>query len=337
MPTLRQIRRDLALAASIARKQPFSVLLQVTNRCNMRCDFCTFWSNGAHPRDELTLTDYERIEHELTTLGRFMISIEGGEPFNRPDILDIVEILSRRHVTVLYTNGWYIDEHKARMLFENGLAQIGVSIDFPDAARHDAKRGLASTYERAWRAVDLLRDAAPAGGRQVHVMTVYMEENRRDLEALLQLSRDRGVGHYMTLLATKGTRRAEGGSPPTVPVADHLLDLWTRYPHFRVMRDYLSLMDEFLAGGDMPTCRAGQQSFNIDHLGNVAPCIEKIGRPAGNVRDEPLADIVRRLARDPSVTGCQDCWTLCRGMGQLLGNRGTPRAWLDFSTRLRGY
>lgn len=334
---LREIRRDLGLAATIARKQPFNVLIQVTNRCNMRCDFCTFWSNGAHPREELTLDDYRRLADELAGLGHFMISIEGGEPFNRPDILDIVKILSRDHVTILYTNGWYIDEHKAETLFANGLTQVGVSIDFPDAARHDHKRGLKGTYERAWKAIDMLREAAPHGGRQVHVMTVYMEENRRDLERLLQLSGQRGVGHYMTLLATKGTRRAPGGAWPRVGVSDHLLDLWHRYPHFRVLRDYLALMDDFLQEGDMPTCHAGEQSFNIDHLGNVSPCIEKIAEPAGNVRNEPLARIVARLRENQSVASCQECWTLCRSMGQLLGERGRPRSWLDFATRLRAY
>lgn len=334
---LQQLKKDALLAATIARGRPFNVLIQVTNRCNMRCDFCTFWSNGAHPRDELTVADYRKLAAEMAQLGRFMISIEGGEPFNRPDILDIVEVLSREHVTLMYTNGWYIDAANAGALFARGLAQIGVSIDFPDAERHDRKRGLAGTTERAWRAVDTLRAAAPRGGRQVHVMTVYMDENRRDLEALLQKSRDHGVGHCITLLATQGTRRASGGSWPEGRVADHLLDLWRRYPHFRALRDYLDLMDNFLIDGDMPACHAGRQSFNIDHLGNVSPCIEKIAESVGNVRERPLAELLDRLRDHPSVAGCQECWTLCRGMSQLLSRGGRPRAWLDMSTRLRSY
>lgn len=333
---LRRLHRDMNLALGIARRRPFNVLIQVTNRCNMRCDFCAFWSNGAHPREELSLADYRRLERELSEVGRFLISIEGGEPLVRPDLVDIVELLSRRHVTLLYTNGWYVDRAIARRLLGAGLSQVGVSIDFPDAARHDAKRGLAGAFERAWRALDHLRDAAPGGGKQVHVMTVYMEENRRELEALLQQSRARGVGHCLTLLATDGTRRAPGGSRPRAPVADHLLDLWRRYPHFRVMRDYLAHMDD-LSSGAMPACRAGQQSFNIDHLGNLAPCIEKIAEPVGNVREQPLAELLARVREHPSVAGCQECWTLCRGMGQLLGDGGRPRAWLDFAGRMRSY
>jgi MoaA/NifB/PqqE/SkfB family radical SAM enzyme len=264
-----------------------------------------------------------------------MISIEGGEPFVRPDILDIVRVLSRRHVTVLYTNGWYLDPDKARALFASGLSHVGVSIDFPDAARHDAKRGIAGAYERTWRAIDWLRDAAPRGGAQVQVMTVYMEENRRDFEALLRLSAARGVGHAMTLLATQGTRRAPGGQWPSEPVSRELLRLWKQYPHFRVFRDYLALMDAFLQDGDMPQCRAGVQSFNIDHLGNVAPCIEKIGQPVGNVKRESLAKIHSRLARAEGVSTCQECWTFCRGTSQLLGQGGSARSWRDLSLRMR--
>ena len=327
----------MALAAGILRRRPFSVLIQVSNRCNMRCSFCQFWSNGVRPELELTMEDFERLEESLTGLGRFVISIEGGEPFVRPDILQIVEILSRRHATVLYTNGWYITEEKAEALFAAGVTQVGVSIDFPDAVRHDAKRGLDGGWAQAWRAVDRLRAAAPHAGRQVHVMTVYMEENRRELEAMLAQSAERGVGHYITLLATQGTRRApEGGDWPVEPVSEELARLWEAWPHFRVFRDYLTLMDAFLGvGGQMPECRAGHQSFNIDHLGNVAACIEKIGQPVGNIRETPLAELVERLKAAEQSRGCQECWTLCRGMSQMLGDGGSWRAWRDFTTRLR--
>jgi len=333
---LHDLKRVLGLAHSILRKRPFSLLIQVTNRCNMRCSFCEFWSNGARPEKELTLEDFTRLEAELAAVGPFVISIEGGEPFVRKDIVEIVRLLSRRHVTVLYTNGWYITPDNARQLFEAGLTQVGVSIDFPDAADHDAKRCLEGTTERAWRAVDLLRDAAPAGGRQVHVMSILMEETRPGLPRMLEMSAEHGVGHYITLLATKGTRRGEGGSWPEGGVSEELVGLWKAHPHFRVFRDYLTLMDDFLGQtGAMPTCRAGTQSFNIDHLGNVAACIEKIGEPVGNVREAPLAELLPRLRQVEGIGTCQDCWTLCRGINQLLGDGGNMTSWWDFSTRMR--
>lgn len=333
---LQHVPRDLRFAWGVWRRRPFNLLLQVTNRCNMRCSFCDFWPNGVPPSEELTLDDYRRLEEELTRLGTFLISIEGGEPLLRPDLVDIVQLFSRRHMPMLFTNGWFIDEANARALFAAGVINVGVSIDYADAERHDRQRDLPGTFERAWRAVDLLRAAAPRGGRQVHVMTVLMRDNVDELEELLPLSAARGVGHCVTLLAINGYRRGrQGGEWPAAPLSDRLLDLWRRYPHFRIFREYLEHMDLFLRGDFLARCRAGWQSFNIDHVGNVSPCIEKIDQTVGNIRNESLAVLHRRLQELDAGNGCQQCWTACRGMSQLFGQGGTWQAWRDMSTRMK--
>src|SRR5713226_6956487 len=105
---LQELKRDLGFAATVVLRRPFQCFLQVTNRCNMRCSFCDFWPNGVPPAEELTLDDFSRLEEDLTRLGTFLISIEGGEPMLRPDLIDIVRIFSRRHMPMLYTNGWFI-------------------------------------------------------------------------------------------------------------------------------------------------------------------------------------------------------------------------------------
>ncbi|MFB9242965.1 radical SAM protein [Massilia antarctica] len=329
--------RDLRFMGGILRKQPFQVLVQVTNRCNMRCSFCGFWPNGVAPRLELTVADYQRVAAELARIGTFLVSVEGGEPLLRPDIIEIVRAFGERHAPVLYTNGWFVDDAKAAGLFAAGVAQVGVSIDFGDAARHDQKRRLDGAFEQAWRAVDTLLAHAPHGGKQVHVMTILMKENQDDVEKLLQMSAARGVGHCVTLLSTDGFRRSksEEDQLPDTSLSARMLDLWQRYPHLRTFRDYLERMDAFVERGPMPACHAGEQSFNIDHLGNVSPCIERIDSVVGNVRDEPLAQIVTRMQGLDSVARCQDCWTLCRGFTQALGQGSTLRSLTDLSTRMR--
>src|SRR5689334_12001792 len=81
---LAELKRDLGFAMTLLRRRPFQCFLQVTNRCNMRCGFCDFWPNGAHPSEELTVAEYRRLADDLAGLGTFLISLEGGEPFVRP-------------------------------------------------------------------------------------------------------------------------------------------------------------------------------------------------------------------------------------------------------------
>lgn len=336
-----QTSRDVRFVAGLLKKQPFHALVQVTNRCNMRCSFCGFWPNGVAPKLEMTVADYQRLAAQMAELGCFLVSVEGGEPLLRPDIVEIVRAFGQRHVPVLYTNGWFMNAPKAHELFDAGLAQVGVSIDFPDAARHDKKRRLEGAFDQAWRAIDALLAQAPHGSAQVHVMTILMQENQDDLETLLKMSAARGVGHCVTLISTDGFRRAknEQDQLPEQAVAQsysaHLLDLWQRYPHFRALRDYLQQMDAFLGQQSMPTCHAGEQSFNIDHLGNVSPCIERIDSMAGNVREQALSEILAKMRGLEAVARCQDCWTLCRGFAQNLGQGASVRSLLDLGSRLR--
>lgn len=296
---------------------------------------CGFWSSSVTPEEELTIQDYEVLEEQLSTVGRFLISIEGGEPLLRNDLSEIVRILSRRHLTVLYTNGWFLDDAMARTLFSKGLAQVGVSIDHHVPENHDRLRGAEGAFEKAWEAVRACRDAAPHAGRQVHVMTVLTDDNLESVEKLLKRTVDMGVGYCVTLISRQGAMRGSHGTYPSRPVSHWLTELWKQNPNFRVFRQYLELMDDFVSGASLPSCRAGRQSFNIDSRGNVAPCIERIDRPAGNLQQEQLSRICAQMRQDKEAGKCNDCWSLCRGFSQLLGSSGRSRALMDLASRMR--
>jgi MoaA/NifB/PqqE/SkfB family radical SAM enzyme len=171
--------------------------------------------------------------------------------------------------------------------------------------------------------VEHFQRVAPRGRKRVHLMTVLMEDNRDELEELLRLSRSLGVRHMVTLLAVGGYNRASG---KTVPRADTsitpwLLDLKARYPHFVDLTEYLSGVDDFLAGRYDTPCQAGTRGFNVNHLGRVNPCIELTNVSMGHILDVPEQELVRRLRTSPEVRGCQQCFTVCRGNVQAVGAR----------------
>jgi MoaA/NifB/PqqE/SkfB family radical SAM enzyme len=335
---MHRLTKDAKFTTGLVLRKPFSCLVQVTNRCNMMCSFCDFWPNVAPKKEELTVADYERVAAEMAEIGTYCVSIEGGEPFARTDLLGIVKAFAKAHVPVLFTNGWYVTEENAKALWNAGLSQASVSIDYPDADRHDAKRRVKGTTSRAWRAVEIFRDTAPRGERQVNVMTVLMEDNWQDFGRLLAQSASAGVGHQVTLISVAGHRRGKSDVDrlPPVHAASELQRLFELNPHVRFFESYFEGMHAYLAGDRLPTCTAGAQSMNIDHIGDVAACIERIGKPVGNVKNASIRTIVDRLrGEEAEVKRCQDCWTACRGFQQALAGGASRSAFRDLATRMR--
>lgn len=323
------MKGPLGFGLTILKKQPFSVLLQVTNRCNLKCPFCDFWPNGL-PKEELRLEEHQRIAGELAEIGSFLVSVEGGEPLVRPDIAPIVAALAQAgHLPILYSNGWFMDDARSDALAEAKVHKVGISIDFPEAARHDQMRGLPGTFDRAMMAIEGLKKRL--GAANVHLISVLMQENEQDLKGLLGLSKSLGIQHQFTLLSDHGFRRGklQEAHRPSAQAMQLLPALSKEFPQLRSFQSYLAGIPTFLSGGPLPRCQAGIQSFNIDHIGQVSPCIERIDQAIGNVRNATIKELLAKLAEKDAGKGCQDCWTLCRGTAQALGQGGTLRAWLD--------
>ena len=323
--------RGARLLTGFLRARPIHCIVQVSNRCNLTCGFCSFWERPAHPRDEMTVPEFEGISAKLAEAGSMVVSIEGGEPLLRPDIVDIVRAFARYHHPILFTNGWRVTDSLARELWDAGLTEIGVSIDFAVPERHDAHRGAQGTFAAAVRALRALRDTAPHGARQVAVMTVLMHDNLDQFEDLLRLSAEHGVMHQCTLLSTGGDGRADGGHAlPSGGLGARLLELKARYPHFISFSGYLEGVDGFLAGEVRTPCWAGERFLNIDHLGEVSPCIEKLHLRAGNIRREPWSVIAARLRSFEELRTCTDCYTSCRGFVEEMSGPPRLRSWREF-------
>src|SRR3977135_3090222 len=84
-------------------KRPLSVSIEVTKRCNARCDFCDYWK--ITDKDELT--DFTDVVKRFDPL---VVVITGGDPMLRRDLVPIVTSLKAlrgfRYVTVLTHGGF---------------------------------------------------------------------------------------------------------------------------------------------------------------------------------------------------------------------------------------
>ena len=326
---MRDAWRGARLLRGFAGQRPIHCIVQVSNRCNLTCSFCSFWRNPTERDEELTVDDFEVISTKLSGVGSMVVCIEGGEPLLRPDIAGIVGAFARYHHPVVFTNGWPVTESLARELWRAGATEINVSLDYADPARHDAHRGKAGTFDAALRALDVLAGLAPRGPRQACVMSVLMADNEDQLEPLLELSAARGVRHQFTLLS-RGSGRAEGQQRPALGVGARLITLKSRYRHLVTATGYFRRLDRFLAGDVRRPCWAGARFLNINHRGGLSPCVEKLHLEVGDLRRDSWATLAARLKDRPELASCTDCYTLCRGFVEEMGGSPRAEAWREF-------
>jgi molybdenum cofactor biosynthesis enzyme MoaA len=131
--------------------------------CNLSCPFCL---EGSKPGDRrlgrITLADARPFIDEAAALGVRQFSFTGGEPFIVKEIVRILDYALTRAPCLVLTNGVDAVTRRIAQLLAlksrpHALA-LRVSIDYPDAARHDAGRG-AGNYEKAWAALGKLSAA----------------------------------------------------------------------------------------------------------------------------------------------------------------------------------
>ena len=116
------------------------VRLAVTDRCNLRCQYCM----PAHgidivPKPELlTFKEMYRLIRVLTELGVSKVRLTGGEPFVRKDFVAFLEMLSYNDLLDainITTNGALIAKHIAAIEKLEKVKNINLSIDSLQAVK----------------------------------------------------------------------------------------------------------------------------------------------------------------------------------------------------------
>jgi len=105
---------------------PFLLVISPTMRCNLHCEGC--YAGSYTKEEDLDIKVIDKVISEAKKLGVFFITISGGEPFIRKDLLEIFA----KHNDVMfqiYTNGTLIDKKLAKKLAKLGNAVPAISVE----------------------------------------------------------------------------------------------------------------------------------------------------------------------------------------------------------------
>lgn len=139
-------------------RTPRQVDVEITARCNLRCRYCYFFDQPGPSYDDLPTGRWLAFMAELGRCRVMSVTLQGGEPFLRPDLPAIVDavVANGMRFSVL-SNGTCIAEEQATRMAASGRCNgVQVSLDGATAAVHDACRGEGS-FAAALGGIETLR------------------------------------------------------------------------------------------------------------------------------------------------------------------------------------
>ena len=172
-----------------AHRRTISYLrLSVTDRCNLRCLYCTpvtGFENIPH-REILTYEEMTRLTRLCLSLNMTKVRLTGGEPLVRKGILDFVRQLKAMPVPDLRltTNGILLGQY-AGELFRAGVKRVNVSLDTLDEAKYK-EITKAGSLKRVWESLETAR-AVGMGPIKLNVV-VIRGLNDNEIEDFARLS-----------------------------------------------------------------------------------------------------------------------------------------------------
>ena len=301
LPIATKLRALGSIIENRVHQRPLSVTLELTRRCNARCDYCNHWKE--QKQTEQDLADYVGVVQRFQP---FTVTICGGEPFMRRDAMEIIQAVKQspgwRYVAII-TNGWFLTDERCKRLIETGVDQINISLNWPDD-RQDEDRKIKGLFKRMQHVVPML---VKMGGN-VQMNSIIMNDNLDDVVPIAKLAHSWGASVMYTLYSELPGENHEHLFPPSrIPRLKEVLAELKAFN--RVSKNvgnaewYFDMIPRFVEGERFGGCTAGKDTLHISPGGMVRPCAEL----------PMVSHYTEYDHRAQPWTECTACFQACRG------------------------
>ena len=238
-----------------------------------------------------------------------LVTFTGGEPTLRRDLEDLVAAVNAA-VTLKYmtliTHGGMLSLERARSLWQAGINQFNISLDFLDE-RHDRARGIPGLTGKIMRTIPCMRAIGITG---IRFNTVIKRDNLDQLLPIVRRARELDCGVNFSCYTD-----AKNGNTDGLVERDQVRDLE------EVMREllaykkhnrgvitnsdyYLEQIPRYVRGELTEPCRSGMRTIHVDPMGRVKRC-----------PDFPV-DFHWTEFKKYEPINCNACYYACRGEAQ---------------------
>jgi MoaA/NifB/PqqE/SkfB family radical SAM enzyme len=266
---------------------PDELYIEVTNRCNSRCETCVHTFRAPEKAHDMTLDELRHVVDQVALLRR--VVLHGvGEPLLNRDLPAMIAYLKRRAdpPQVLFnSNAILLTVEWQQGLMEAGLDEYRISTDAAHPELYARIRGVDAFDQMVANVTAFARRIREeGGGPRLSLWLTAIQENLTQLPDLVRLAHQLGVGEvYVQRLVYHGQglarheqalfRAMQNAEEALLGEAETLaeqLDIVFRASGATTPRDSLMPLD----GNWRPwaQCRRPSKLMYISANGNVLPC-----------------------------------------------------------------
>jgi len=286
-------------------RRPVLVHFEVTMRCNAHCGFCDYWKTDPSAKS----TELASFADAARFFNPMVITFTGGEPTLRRDLEGIVSAVNsavRLKYMTLITHGGMLSAERARSLWQAGINQFNISLDYLDE-RHDSARGIPGLSARIMRTIPRMRETGITG---IRFNTVIKRDNLDQLMPIVTRARELGCGVNFSFYTDAKNGNTDGllGLAESEQLEEAIMQLlaYKRTTRGVITNSdyYLEQIPRYVRGEITEPCRSGMRTIHINPTGHVKRC-----------PDFPT-DFHWTEFRKYKPIDCNACFYACRGEAQ---------------------
>lgn len=313
---------------------PYSVALEITLACNMRCLHCGSSADGQNREHPLSYAEWCKVIDDLKTLKAKYFTLSGGEPFLYHHWRALIEYIKTPDdgysKAILISNGSHISEDDIAFLQQKKASYLALSLD-GDAQVHDHIRQYPGAFAKLMEVMRLCRQHQ----FPVAVVTSINQYNFAIRKKILDIVVEAGAKNWQVQIVNSFGRAGQFRDSMIISKEQYvqLIDdicAW-KQEYQKVIQilpadslGYCHSKTQALLGDNVwEGCPAGEYNLGIEANGNVKGCLslQSDHFVVGNVRKRSIVDIWRdrdafAYTRHYDVSRMQGHCRLCQSAQQ---------------------
>lgn len=269
----------LVLQRPVLRTVEFAVLAE----CNVNCEMCYATKIQDKSRNRMSVDEYANVWGQAKKLGAFSVHLSGGEPTLRKDLPDILSVLDPGKTIISMTsNSSLMPAGYLEKLRKGGLSCLHFSLNNMDPAANDRQRDHVGHFELVMEKIK----EAKSLDYEVCLSIVVAHNDLDTMRGLTEFAEKEGIGIVFSLATPSGNWKGN---------MDELLtpEEWKEVDAYMDANSHIR--SDWTINLDMKKgCPAGYEKLALSPYGDVQGCA-MLFVSHGNVRDEPLETIWRRM------------------------------------------